>query len=166
MGQVTTRAARPEDAAEMAELINEIIAAGGTTAYEESFSAAEMEAEYISTPGKVSCTVAELDGSIVGFQGLHWPHGAGDPFPKGWAIIATFAKRGLTGQGIGSALFAATRAAAVAAGVKTIDATIRADNAGGLTYYGRMGFTDYDRLLAVPLRDGTLVDRVRKRIDL
>ena len=34
----------------MAELINAIIAIGGTTAYEEPFDAASMDAAYISCP--------------------------------------------------------------------------------------------------------------------
>jgi L-amino acid N-acyltransferase YncA len=162
---LTIRPAAEADAAPMAELLNEVIAAGGTTAYEDPFDAAAMDAHYISLPELVSCTVAELDGRIVGFQGLFWPHDSGDSLPEGWAIIATFAKVGLTGAGIGRALFQATRAAARAAGVRTIDATIRADNTGGLAYYTRMGFTDYDRLVGVPLKDGTPVDRVQKRLD-
>ena len=163
---LTVRAARPSDAAAMAELLNEIIAAGGTTAYEEPFDAAMMDLHYISGPEVVCCSVAENDGRLVGFQGLFWPHDPVDPFPPGWAIIATFAKRGETGGGIGTALFARTREQARATGVTTIDATIRADNSGGLAFYARMGFADYDRLVAVPLKDGTPVDRVRKRLDL
>jgi L-amino acid N-acyltransferase YncA len=163
---VTARPATPADAAAMAALLNEIIAAGGTTAYEVPFSAADMDAHYISLAARVSCTVALVDGRIVGFQGLFWPHDPSDPFPAGWAFIATFVRRGMAGAGIGKALFAATRAAATAAGVKTIDATIRADNAGGLVYYARLGFTDYDRLVGVPLNDGTPVDRVRKRLEI
>lgn len=166
MTELTVRAAQPADAAEMAELLNEIIAAGGTTAYEEPFDAPMMDEHYVSGPDVVCCTVAERDGRIVGFQGLFWPHGPDDPFPPRWAIIATFAKRGETGGGIGTALFARTRERAKAAGVVTIDATIRADNLGGLAYYARMGFADYDRLVAVPLKDGTPVDRVRTRLDL
>jgi len=34
-----------------------------------------------------------------------------------------------------------------------IDATIRADDTGGLAFYARQGFVDYDRLVGVP-RDG------------
>ncbi len=47
-----------------------------------------------------------------------------------------------------------------------IDATIRADNASGLAYYKAMGFTDWDVLRDVPLSDGRVVDRIRKRFDL
>jgi len=69
-------------------------------------------------------------------------------------------------MGIGQKLFSATRFAAKAAEVKTIDATIRADNVGGLKYYSGLGFTDYDVLKQIPLNDGTPVDRIRKRFDL
>jgi L-amino acid N-acyltransferase YncA len=163
---ITTRRAIPADAAEMAELLNEIIAEGGTTAHEVPFDIAKMDRRYISRPELISCIVAEEYGEIVGFQALYWPSESTNEVPEGWAIIGTFTRLGRTGSGIGKALFAATRAAAKAAGVRTIDATIRADNAVGLIYYSRMGFSDYDRLAAVPLNDGTPVDRVRKRFDL
>jgi L-amino acid N-acyltransferase YncA len=162
----TIRAATPADAAAMAALLNEIIAAGGTTAYENPFDATAMDDQYISGTTVICCSVAERDGRLVGFQGLFWPDDADDPFPPGWAIIATFVRRGERGGGIGAALFARTRTEARKAGVTTIDATIRADNAGGLAFYTHMGFRDYGRLAAVPLKDGTPVDRVRKRLDL
>lgn len=68
--------------------------------------------------------------------------------------------------GIGSALFAATRKAAVAAGRAAINAMIHADNAGGLAYYTRIGFRNHGVERAVPLRDGTQIDRIVKRFDL
>lgn len=150
----------------MAELINVIIAIGGTTAYEEPFDAASMDAAYISLPQLVSCFVAEDDGEIVGFQGLMRSFDPEDPLPDGWATIGTFARVGLTQRGVGGALFAATLKAAREAGIAVIDATIRADNAGGLAFYARQGFVDYDRLVGVPLKDGRPVDRVRKRFDV
>jgi L-amino acid N-acyltransferase YncA len=160
---VIVRPATPADAAAMAELINVIIAIGGTTAYEEPFDAASMEASYIALPELVSCFVAEDAGAIVGFQGLMRSFDPDDPLPEGWATIGTFARVGITQRGIGSALFARTLEAARIAGIVVIDATIRADNPGGLAFYARQGFVDYDRLNAVPLKDGTPVDRVRKR---
>ncbi|WP_165354820.1 hypothetical protein [Tropicimonas sp. IMCC6043] len=44
---------------------------------------------------------------------------------------------------MGRALFDATRAAAEAAGIDRIDASIGADNADGLAYYDAMGFRTY-----------------------
>lgn len=163
---VHVRAATPADAAAMAELINAIIAIGGTTAYEEPFDAASMDAAYISLPQLVSCFVAEVDGELVGFQGLMRSFDSDDPLPDGWATIGTFARVGLTQRGVGGALFAQTLAAAREAGISVIDATIRADNSGGLAFYARQRFVDYDRLIGVLLRDGRPVDRVRKRFDV
>lgn len=160
------RSATRADAPAMAELINAIIAIGGTTAYEDPFDAARMDEEFISLPQLVSCFVAEEDGEIVGFQSLMRGFEDHDPFPDDWGIIGTFARVGLTRRGVGAALFAHTVEAARAAGITTIDATIRADNTGGLAFYSRLGFVDYAVLRAVPLSDGTPMDRIRKRFDL
>ncbi|MGZ9809166.1 N-acetyltransferase family protein [Pseudoroseicyclus sp. H15] len=163
---VKIRPARPADAAGMAAVINPIIARGGTTAHQAPFDEARMLRHYLEPSLGISCSVAEEDGTIRGFQSLVWPDSEGDPFPEGWAIIASFVAEGQAGKGIGRKLFEATLAAARAADVQTIDATIRADNSGGLAYYSALGFEDYDVLPAVPLRDGSIVDRVRKRFDL
>lgn len=163
---VEIRVATPSDATALTEVINPIIRAGGTTAHQTPFEPERMRRHYVAPPRLVCCHLAELDGRPVGFQSLVWPDDEGDPFPDGWAIIATFVDGAAAGRGVGRSLFKATRTAARAAGVKTIDATIRSDNAGGLAYYTSLGFRDYDILTAVPLRDGTLVDRIRKRLDL
>ncbi len=159
------RPATVDDAAEMAALLNSIIAIGGTTAYEEPFDRQSMIAAYVAAPNLLCSTVAEDVGFLLGFQGLFHPT-PDDPMPAGWAFIATFARPGRTRGGVGRALFAETLRIARAAGVKTIDATIRTDNVSGLGFYARLGFVDYGRLRAVPLKDGTPVDRIRKRFDL
>ena len=163
---VKTRPARPEDATALTGIINPIIAAGGTTAHQTPFNEDRMMHHYIAPDGLIACTVAERDGVPVGFQSLIWPNEVEDRFPDGWAIIASFVQLGQTGAGIGKAIFAATRKAAEAAGVQVIDATIRADNPAGLRYYSGLGFRDYAVLRGIPLRDGTPVDRIRKRLDL
>ena len=162
----TPRPARLEDTDALVRILNAIIAAGGTTAHQRPFTPARMLHHYIAPEGLICCFVAEREEQVAGFQCLLWPNDVEDPFPKGWAIIATFVAIGQTGRGIGAALFSATQRAAEHAGVRTIDATIRADNIGGLGYYAKMGFKDYDLLTAIPLRDGTPVDRFRKRYDL
>ena len=162
---LTTRPATAKDATAMAALLNEMIAIGGTTAYEEPFTTESMDHHYVSARNLIACTVAEQNGELLGFQGLFRPD-AEDSLPADWAFIATFARVGHTGGGVGRALFAQTVKAANGAGVRTIDATIRADNTGGLAFYSRMGFTDYGRLAGLPLKDGTPVDRIRKRFDL
>jgi len=96
---------------------------------------------------------------LVGFQSLS---SYGDP-PRGYADIATFARLTPKFPGVGRALFPATRAAAEELGLEFINATIRADNVSGLAYYAKMGFEPYDRLVQVPLLDGTPVDRIKRR---
>ena len=151
------------DAPALAELLNEIIAAGGTTAYETPFTPEAFAGTHIDGPGVITSMLAEDDdGCPMGFQILL----ASDKLGPGWGDIGTFARRGATTRGIGSALFAATKAAAIAAGLTTLNATIRADNSGGLAFYARMGFVDYAVARAVPLADGTPVDRIARRFDL
>ncbi len=159
------RPATSADAGQMVDLLNAIIAEGGTTAHETPFDSDKMQHHYIARPEVVSCQVAELDNKVLGFQYVGWPSSPDDPMPEGWAIIASFVGPNAAGQGVGQHLFSATKAAVIAADVKVIDATIRADNTPGLRYYSGLGFVDYDRLVGVPLGDGTPVDRVRKRYD-
>lgn len=163
---VITRPAVPADAQSMTDLLNEIITIGGTTAHEELFDADMMLHHYILPDRHICTTVATIDEVIVGFQMLVWPDPDIGPMPEGWGFIGSFVKVGMTGRGVGKALFAATCATARAAGCLHIDATIRADNASGLRFYAAMGFVDYDLYPAVPLRDGRKVDRIRKRFDL
>ena len=150
----------------MCAVLNPLIAAGGSTAHRRPFDAERMLHHYLAPPMLVSCVVAEVEGRVRGFQSLVRAGDPDDPLPDGWAVIASFVAPGMEGRGIGGRMFAATRAAARAAGIVAIDATIRADNAAGLAYYTAMGFEDWDRLHAVPLSDGTPVDRIRKRFDL
>lgn len=159
------RPAIRDDAQPLLDVLNPIIEAGGTTAHQTLFDKGRLLRHYLQPPRLISCQVADLDGVPVGFQSLVWPDDEGDPFPDGWAIVASFVRPDVAGQGVGRGLFTATRDAARDAGVAVIDATIRADNEVGLAYYRAMGFRDYDILFGVPLRDGTLVDRIRKRFD-
>ncbi len=161
------RAATDEDVTGMCALLNDIIEIGGTTAHQKPFDAARMQRHYLSPPRRISCVVAENQSLILGFQCLEWsdPDWSGpDKLPADWAIIASFVSPGLQGHGLGQGLFSMTRRAAKAAGVTAIDSTIRADNLAGLAYYTGLGFTDYGVFRDVPLRDGTRVDRIRKRL--
>ena len=151
------------DAPALADLLNEIIAAGGTTAYETPFTPEAFAEAHIDGPAVIASMIADdEDRCAMGFQILL----ASEKLECGWGDIGTFARRESTTRGIGSALFAATKAAAIAAGLKAINATIRADNVGGLAFYAKMGFIDYAVARAVPLADGTPVDRISRRYDL
>ena len=155
------RTARAGDIDQMVTLLNEIIAVGGTTAKEDPVDAVGFH-DYIFASDVVGCFVAEDDGQILGFQKLndasYLPDGVGD--------IATFVRLGLAQKGVGAALFVKTLNAAKTAGLRSINATIRADNTGGLRYYTKLGFEDHGIDRDVPLKDGTPVDRISKRFDL
>ncbi|SVK54649.1 Putative phosphinothricin acetyltransferase YwnH [Acinetobacter baumannii] len=156
------RTITPQDAEALTQLLNEVIRAGGTTAIETPLTSTEFSEWFISGDNALSCQVAEADGVSVGFQSLS----VDDALPPDTADIATFSRLSPKVRGVGSALFPVTLAAAKSHGFKYINATIRADNVGGLAYYQKMGFRDYDRLLQVPLSDGTPVDRIKKRFSV
>ena len=158
---VQVRTVTLRDAAELAELLNAIIAQGGTTALEEPFTPERLADTYLTGPAVLGCFVAvDPDtGQLLGFQTLgRYPN-----LPDDIGDIGTFARIDGKQRGIGSALFAATRARAEALGHSAINATIRADNTGGLAFYTKLGFVDHSVTCAVPLKDGTPVDRINKR---
>lgn len=156
------RPATPSDAPAMTALQNEIIAIGGTTAYQQPRQEHELREDYITAPEAICCHVALDEGGLIGFQAVgRWPG-----LPEGWADIGTFVSPSRQRSGAGAALFAATVRAARAAGIITLNATIRADNVPGLGYYARRGFIDYGSDPAWALDDGRVVGRVNKRFDL
>ena len=155
------RAASLADVSPLTALLNKIIESGGTTALETPLSHTEFAAHFLLGPQVLSCFVAEDDASktLLGFQSLERHR----DLPEDWGDIATFAQPTSKQRGVGTALFAATIVRARELGLVAINATIRADNRGGLAFYEKMGFTTYRVLEAVPLRDGTPVDRISKR---
>ena len=156
------RPATRADVPAMRDLQGAIIAAGGTTAYLVPFSEAGFIASYLTPPATICCFIAMDDAGLVGFQALSlW-----DGLPDGWADIGTFIAPDRQRTGAGAALFAATMAAARAAGIATINATIRCDNAAGLGFYARRGFVDYATDPAWRLADGTVVGRVSRRFEV
>jgi len=158
------RPVRLEDAAELADLLNQIIARGGTTALEAPFTPKALAEAYLTGPDVICCFVAvdRARGRLEGFQTLGYYPG----LPEDVGDIGTFARIGSVQRGVGSMLFAATSAQARRRGLASINATIRADNTGGLAFYSRLGFADHDVRKAVPVEDGTLVDRISKRYRL
>ena len=121
--------ANPLHTTDMADLLNEVISIGGTTALASQVTSSDLAAWMSRDPARSAWHVAEeVNGSVVGFQ---WIEPA-DYLHKNAAEIATFAKIGKTGLGIGSKLFETTKTAARRLGYQWINANIRDDNFGGL----------------------------------
>lgn len=157
------RRAGDMDAGPMAELLNAIIAQGGTTALTQPVTRSDLATKMAAHAGRNAWHLAEDDaGAVLGFQWI----APNDALPPEAADIATFVQIGRTQLGIGSSLFGETCAAARQLGYRWINATIRADNAGGLAYYQSRGFEPYGRQTDITLADGTRVDRVLSRYDL
>jgi L-amino acid N-acyltransferase YncA len=149
------------DCRALAALLNEIIAIGGTTAKVELVTSDQLST-WMEREHAVWHLAEDDTGKLLGFQYIQ-PH---KDIPHDSTDIATFTRVGQTGLGIGSALFAATRKAAIDMGYVTIDAVIRADNEGGLAYYQSRGFETIKLLKDEKLSNGQVVDRVWKRCSL
>ena len=143
---ILIRSAAMSDAIQMSDLLNQIIKKGGTTAHRDYFDQERMSEHYISPPLGISCVVALSGADILGFQQLEWPapnSNKKNPLPEDWASIATFVAEKAQGKGVGHRLFRQTYASAKACHAVAIDATIRKENHGGLTFYDSLGFCTY-----------------------
>lgn len=151
------------DLPDMARLLNEIIAQGGTTALTRPVTGDDLAEWMAFTPDRNAWHVAvDAQEKVVGFQWIE-PEKNQPPHVAG---IATFVQMGQTGLGIGSKLFDATRKAAKEMGYTWINANIRADNEGGLIYYQSRGFQDYGVIEGYEMANGEIVDKRLKRYDL
>ncbi len=160
---IHVRPAMALDTGSMAKLLNAIIAKGGTTALTRPVTGQDLS-EWMAVDAEASAWHVALDETeaVIGFQWIS-PH---ENLPPEACDIATFVQIGRTGLGIGSALFTATSGAAKALGYRWINATIRADNEGGLTYYQSRGFRTWTVDEGVILDNGQTVDKISRRYDV
>lgn len=156
------RPGKTADNVQLADILNQIIEIGGTTAYEDPLDSTYFDRMINAHDPKVFLTVAETEDGI---QGLQWmePLDAPNTHIGG---IATFARPRTKQRGIGTALFEETKKLSHQAGYVLLVAKIRSDNAGGLAYYDKMGFIDHEVTKGEPLKDGTPVDRIHKQLIL
>lgn len=70
--ELDVRPVRRDDATELADLLNQIIARGGTTALEEPFTPEALAQTYLTGPDVICCFVAvdRVSGRLEGFQTL------------------------------------------------------------------------------------------------
>jgi len=160
--QIQTRQAIENDVPDLCSILNKIIVIGGTTAIESTLSEAQFSEYFLTGDDCVGCMVAHNTDSLLGFQALR----VRSDLPDGWLDIATFARPNSTVKGVGIALFDATKQGLENSQCTFINARIRADNQVGLSYYSRIGFIDYAIDKDIPLKDGTLVDRISRQFKL
>ena len=154
------RSATYDDSVGMVEILNQIIQAGGTTAMQKPVTPSDLVSWMDAHQGRNGWHVAESsEQQIIGFQYFE----PKKKLPVEAADIASFVRIGAVKQGIGARLFAETKIAARKTGYRWINATIRADNKGGLAYYDSQGFETWCVDRDAPLSDGTSVDRISKR---
>lgn len=153
------RKALKTDSKELCSILNEIIVIGGTTGFEIALSESEFESYFLNGQNYIECLLTENNGIIFGFQSLSHR----SDLPTHWADIATFARVNSNIKGVGTALFESTLNFSRMQDITTLNATIRADNNPGLSYYDKMGFENYSIAKEIPLKDGTLVDRISKK---
>ncbi len=147
-----------DDVPECVRIINAIIEVGGSTAYEEPYQESDFQSAYLD--GTELSLAAHYEGRVVGFQGCFLDS-------PGVYSIGSFTDRLNPVKGAGSALTTATIAAARKKGATAIVAKITSDNHGGLAFYSKMGFEDFDVIENDHVRsNGTKVDRIIKRFDL
>jgi L-amino acid N-acyltransferase YncA len=152
------RPAAATDAFAMTQILNQIIAIGGTTAHETPKSAQQVLDDYITGPDVLSCVVTFVEDRLIGWQSVgRW---------RDEAHIGTFVAPDVQAKGAGAAMFALTCDTVQKAGVPNLVASIRADNEPGLRYYARMGFTDFASEPHFALSTGQIVGRVHRRFDV
>jgi len=135
------REARPDDAEAIVRILNPIIEAGTYTVFDTPFTV-EAEREYLlkfPSRGVFLLAVRRADGRVVGFQSM-------EPFADYThafdhvGVLGTYVDLECRRQGIATALFRATFAAAVRKGYEKIFTFVRADNPAALQTYLRQGF--------------------------
>ena len=152
------RLAIQQDATEMTEILNQIIAIGGTTSYEHPKTIHAVLQGNITGPAVISSIVAEQDGQVIGWQSTElW---------QGDAYIGTFVRPSAQAKGAGRAMFVLTCEALRAANHSKIIALIRADNVPGLRYYARIGFVECAMDADFALETGRVVGRKHWHYDV
>lgn len=137
------RTASIDDIDGMSQVLQRLVAANKRT----SPSDVEFVRDnYVSNPNGIRCSVAEdADNSILGFQSLIRAV-EGNPFgvQSGWGIVGTHVSPNAFRRGVGKGLWKSSHEAAIAEGIRKIDARIDPANAVAIAYYEAIGFVAYE----------------------
>jgi L-phenylalanine/L-methionine N-acetyltransferase len=154
--EITVRAREPEDAADVAELLNQPRAVWGTL--QTPFTSIEERRKRMaSLPAGHTNFVAVIEGKVIGTLGLNRLEGRRSHVGTiGMAVHDAFA-----GRGAGSALMAAAVEQADRwLNLTRLELNVYADNARAIALYERFGFEREGLFRAFAWRDGAYADSV------
>jgi L-amino acid N-acyltransferase YncA len=138
---LTIRRATPDDAAGVADVINQAIADGSPTLLDTSFSEEDERAYIAGLPARGFIHVAELPGEgIVGAQTVTMEAAYPSTLLDHVATMGTWVAPNYRRRGVGRRLAEESFAAAPAAGFEKIFTDIRADNLASLGFHLSLGF--------------------------
>jgi GNAT superfamily N-acetyltransferase len=144
MGTITVRQATPDDATELAVMLNQFDGMGAT--------AEQVAARMLACQSVLTTFLGALDGQPVGFACLRLvPHLQGDePYAELTDIYvdAPFRRRG-----VARALIAQVEAAARSAGASDLVIITGFDNAGAQAAYRAVGYADWALAMRKPSPD-------------
>ena len=134
------REVRPDDAEEIVGILNPIIESGAYTVLDSPVTA-DYEREFIKSFPERGLFYAALDDGrrIIGFQNVE-PFAAYTNAFYHVGVIATYVALSYRRQGVGQRLAAVVFENARAKGYEKLFTYVRADNAGALAFYSKLGF--------------------------
>jgi L-amino acid N-acyltransferase YncA len=142
LGRLSIRRAGPDDAAQVAHVLNEAIVGEAATLLDTLFRDVDERAYIEALPVGAFIDVAELEGDrIIRFQSVEpWASFVTSAFDH-VATMGTFVAEGRRRRGVGARLAEVSFAAARELGYEKILTDIRADNLGSLAFHLSLGFT-------------------------
>jgi RimJ/RimL family protein N-acetyltransferase len=139
--KIVVRKATVDDAREIADVLNFVIAEGKYTILDRPFSE-EEERGFISSLGSRSALyVAEIDGEIKGVQSIDLFSGFADSV-RHVATMGTWLHRDFRGRGVGRALAEESFRFARSNGYGKVVIQVLAGNERALGFYRGLGFRD------------------------
>lgn len=131
----------PDDAEEIVGILNPVIESGAYTVLDSPVTA-DFEREFIKNfpeRGLFYTALDEHSKKIIGFQNIE-PFAAYTSAFDHVGIIATYVNLSYRRQGVGQHLSEVVFENAGAKGYEKLFTYIRADNAGALAFYSKLGF--------------------------
>ena len=136
MSGVRVRPARPDDAAILAEMANDLNDHVGI--HGRPFTAARVLADGFGPGAAFTPLVAERDGAVLGYVFIALGYSTDFAGRAMW-LHDIFVAPAARGQGVGHALMSAAAAESVRAGCLSLEWGVHKANTGALAFYRRIG---------------------------